>query len=66
MAKYSLELRELFDRLYISEEYKMGVNPVLSYDMSDVVGIYESGKGSIQEVKADAELQKRIFETYYQ
>lgn len=58
------ELREIFDRMYESAEYKQGTIPVLSYNMENVTGIYESHDNKIHEVEADAALQAQILDAY--
>ena len=57
-------MKEQFDRLYASSEYKSGVNPVMSYTMDNITGIYEARRDEIQEVKADASAQAAILDAY--
>ena len=58
------ELRDIFDRMYESAEYKQGIIPVLSYDPSNITGIYENHNSEIQEVRADENLRAEILEAY--
>ena len=58
------ELRETFDRLYESAEYKQGIIPVLTYDPANITGIYENHNSLIQEVNADETLCAEILEAY--
>jgi len=58
------ELRELFDRMYVNEEYKKGTCPVLTYEADNVKGIYECQGYQITAVKADQELAAKILEAY--
>ena len=58
------ELREIFDRMYENPEYKKGTVPVLSYNMDNITGIYESRDNKIHEVEANAALQAQILDAY--
>lgn len=58
------ELREVFDALYATKEYKDGVCPVLSYKSDNITGIYEAKGGEIQKVEADSEMQEEILNAY--
>ncbi len=58
------ELREAFDRLYESAEYKKGINPVLSYNIDNITGIYENHNSKIQEVKVDNAMRAQILDAY--
>ncbi len=58
------ENRDIFDRMYENPEYKKGTNPVLSYDIDNITGIYEIHNSRIQEVNADEAMRAQILETY--
>ena len=58
------ELREVFDELYAMEEYKCGTNPILSYEVDNITGIYEAKRSEIQQVDADEEMIAEILEAY--
>lgn len=58
------ELREVFDRLYVTAEYKNGVYPVLNYTPESVTGIYAAKAGEISEVTTDAALVREILAAY--
>ncbi|MBR5268452.1 MAG: hypothetical protein IKU20_09710 [Lachnospiraceae bacterium] len=58
------ELRETFDQMYESAEYKQGIVPVLSYDPANIIGIFENHNSKIQEVNADETLCAEILEAY--
>lgn len=58
------ELRETFDRMYENAEYKKGTVPVLSYNIENITGIYESHDNKIHEVEADETLRAQILEVY--
>ena len=47
------ELRDMFDQLYATEEYKAGVSPVMSYTADSIVGVYDFNHGEISEVTVD-------------
>lgn len=57
-------MREIFDRLYEEEEYKEGIYPLLSYEMDNITGIYESRDNRIQKVEADEALSQEILDAY--
>ena len=58
------ELRETFDRMYENAEYKKGTVPVLSYNIENITGIYESHDNKIHEVEADETLRAQILDAY--
>ncbi|MBQ7795639.1 MAG: hypothetical protein IJ374_03650 [Lachnospiraceae bacterium] len=58
------ELLDVFEALYTTAEYKNGINPVLSYDIDNISGIYEAKRSEIQEVNADKALQEKLLNTY--
>lgn len=58
------KLREYFDRIYTTEEYKKGVYPVLSYQSDNVTGLYFLKNYKIREVKADDALRAEILAAY--
>lgn len=58
------EHREIFDRMYENPEYKAGINPVLSYELDNITGIYENHNSKIQEVKVDEAMRAQILEAY--
>ncbi len=58
------ELRETFDKMYVTEEYKVGTTPVLSYTADNITGIYEAHTSTIQEVAADEALRAEILAAY--
>lgn len=57
-------LRDTFDRMYESDEYKKGIYPVLSYTMDNINGIYEAKDSRIRRVDTDKAMQQKILETY--
>lgn len=57
-------LREDFDRIYTTEEYKKGNYPVLSYHNDNLSGIYSLRNYRIQEVRADENLRGEILAAY--
>lgn len=64
---YSVNLaamRETFEALYTTPEYKKGVYPVLSYHTDNLMGIYEARDGRIQELATDQKVMEEILSAY--
>lgn len=58
------QLRETFDRIYTTAEYKKGTYPVLSYQNDNVTGLYYLKNYKIREVRADEKIRAEILEAY--
>lgn len=58
------DLRNVFDQMYESEEYKNGSVPLLAYDADDVYGIYESHDSRIYEIETDTTLRAQMLDAY--
>ena len=58
------ELLDVFDKLYASEEYKIGTSPIMSYEADSIVGIYDFNHGEIGEVTVDAEMLEKLLCAY--
>lgn len=59
-----IQLRDTFDQIYSTEEYKKGTYPIMSYEESNVTGVYLLKNYKIQEVKADETLRSQILAAY--
>lgn len=57
-------LRDAFDRLYVKEEYKRGINPALSFETDNITGIYVFRESRIQKLEADETLREEILNAY--
>lgn len=58
------ELRDVFDQMYTTAEYKNGTVPVLAYTDDNITGIYETHTSEIREVEADDALRAEILAAY--
>ncbi|MCI7796648.1 MAG: DUF6449 domain-containing protein [Lachnospiraceae bacterium] len=57
-------VRESFDRLYESEEYKNGIYPVLTFSVDDVTGIYLTNRSEIRKVSDNRSVMEEILLAY--
>lgn len=58
------EIRDVMNQIYESAEYKKGVYPVMNYEPSDVVGVYEAKAGVIQKVEGDGTFTSELLAAY--
>ena len=57
-------MRETFEALYATPEYKEGVYPVLSYSIDNLAGIYEARDSGIKKITRDRETMQEILLAY--
>lgn len=57
-------IRDVFEEIYVSPEYKKGVYPVLSYYADNLAGVYEARDGRIQKADMDFQAMEEILAAY--